>query len=109
MAEYYLTHKNSYYDWHIDKNRSVGINWLIKTNPKASTYYRDPILPDSKFYNLTEVDYKLHNPTLFNTEFEHCVINNYPEERIILSLSIFNDAKFDDVVDFLSQLEIDSY
>lgn len=116
MAKYYLTHKNSYYDWHTDMKRGVGINWVIKTNTKAGTYYRDPVLTalpgdgiSPKFYNLTEVDYKLHNPTLLNTKFEHCVVNNYPEERIILSLSIFNDTKFDDAVDFLSQLEIDSY
>lgn len=116
FVKYYLTHKNSYYDWHIDMNRGTGINWVIKTNPKAATFYRDPILSalpggglSPRFYNLTEVDYKLHNPTLLNTKFEHSVINNYPEERIIMSLSIMNNTQFDDVVHFLSQLEIESY
>ena len=107
---------NSCYNWHIDLNRNVGINWVIKTNTKAGTYYKEPIEEfnpgegvNPLFHKLIEVDYKLYNPMLLNTGLEHCVINNYSETRIIMTLSILNNAKFAEVSDFLSKLNIESY
>ena len=116
LVKYYQNPKNSLYDWHTDMTRCVGINWPIKTNAKASAYYREPIKGAERgdglspiFYHLTEVDYKIYNPTLLNTTLEHCVVNNYPEDRIIMSLTILNDAKFDEVSNFLSTLQPEFY
>jgi hypothetical protein len=104
---------NSYYDWHIDLDRYCAINWVIKTNPRAVTMYREiiPTPPEIKkkfLYNIFEVEYSLAAPTLLNTAEEHCVVNPHHEERIILT-TIIKPAKFVDVRDFLSQLQIIEY
>lgn len=108
------------YDWHMDQQRASSINWVIKTNPKASTFYRDYYEGDpfSKkmaehgrrplFWKLQEVNYTLFKPTILNTSVPHSVINNSSEERIILSVSV-HSASYDNLKDFLSHLMIDSY
>ena len=108
------------YDWHTDQQRSASINWALKTNPKASTFYRDYYENDpfSKkmaengrrplFWKLQEVDYTLYRPTLLNTSVPHSVINNSTEERIILSVSV-HSASYNELKDFLSHLMINSY
>jgi hypothetical protein len=55
-------------------------------------------------YNLTEVLYNGHKPTLLNTKQEHCVINNSDDGRVILSLTIF-DTTYDEALLFLKQLD----
>lgn len=104
------------YDWHIDQSRSSSLNWVIKTNPKASTFYRDFYENDpfSKkisesgnrplFWKLQEVDYTLYKPTILNTSMPHCVINNSSEERIILSVSV-HTPPYNILKDFLCKLE----
>jgi hypothetical protein len=116
LVKYYQNPKNSLYDWHTDMTRCVTINWPIKTNVKASTYYRKPMQEMDRgsdmrplFYHLTEIDYKIYRPTLLNTTFEHCVVNNYTEDRIIMSLTVLNNAKFDEVSNFLSTLQTEFY
>jgi hypothetical protein len=109
-----------YYDWHIDQQRTTSLNWVIQTNSKASTFYRnyydgDPYSKELEengrrplFWKLEEVDYTLYRPTMLKTSVPHCVINNSPEERMVLSVTI-HFAKYDELKDFLSHLMIDSY
>jgi hypothetical protein len=119
-AHYLKFFPNSLYDWHIDRKRMCGINWVIKTNPKASTFFREPYDHDFLyhnrvaknerilFWNLEEVDYTLLKPTLMNTAVDHCVVNNYPEERIILTVNC-KEGAYNDVKAYLQSLTIDSY
>jgi hypothetical protein len=95
------------YDWHTDIGRQCSLNWVLKSNSRAVTLYRELIpAPEghrSITYNITEVDYTIGKPTLMDTTKEHCVINASDEERIIFSLSI--DAPFNEVKEFLCGLE----
>ena len=110
-ARYFLNPPHTLYDWHTDNKRSCAINWVIKTNDKCTTLYRKSI-PEaipvvnkrSLLYNLTEVLYNGHKPTLLNTKEEHCVINNSDDGRVILSLTIF-DTTYDEALEFLKQLD----
>jgi len=100
------------YDWHIDIRRSCAINWVIKSGPRAATFHRDMYNNDCLtkdrlekdikplFWNLTEVEYKQYFPTLVRTSIEHCVVNNDPEERIVLSLTPKNGS-YEEIKDFL--------
>ena len=90
----------SYYDWHTDIGRQCSINWVMKTNSKAITLFRDYIPHKSLDYKITEVNYTIGKPTILDTTKEHCVINPSDEERIIFSLSL--DAPFNEVKEFLS-------
>jgi len=94
----------SLYDWHTDIGRQCSINWVLKTNSRATTLFRDHIpAPEghkSLTYKITEVNYVVGKPTILDTTKEHCVINASDEERIIFSLSI--DASFNEVKEFLS-------
>ena len=100
----------SYYDWHIDMGRQCSLNWLIQ-NTEGKAFYRQNINPargaKSITYSLTQVQYTLYKPTLLDVTKEHCVINDTDRERIIFSMSI--DAPFNDVLEYLSNLQIDSY
>jgi len=113
-AAFILNPPNSYYKWHTDWGRHCALNWLIKTNPKAGAFYKEPIpeaMPtdrDPHYYNLIEVDYTLYKPTLLNTDLSHCVMNNYNDSRIIFTTNIF-DVSYADVLDFLKNLNISSY
>jgi hypothetical protein len=98
------------YDWHIDIGRKCSLNWVLKNN-NATTLYRRHIAGDngekSLQYAIEEVMYELYKPTLLNVLEEHCVVNNTNEERIIFSLSI--DAPYEEVSEFLSNLNITNY
>jgi hypothetical protein len=98
----------SYYDWHTDIGRQCSINWVIKTNARASTLYRTKIeAPDGQrsiMYDITEVNYTQFKPTILDTTKEHCVINPSDEDRIIFSLSI--DAPFQEVKEYLCGLKL---
>lgn len=114
VLKYHLNIPNSYYDWHIDARRDCALNWLIKTNDNSSVFYREVIekaVPTNHrplFYRLIEAEYELYKPTLLNTKFEHCVVNNSDEERIILSLSIV-DVNYDQALDYFINLQISDY
>ena len=99
---------NSYYDWHTDIGRQCSLNWLIKTNDKALTLYRQHIsAPEgnkSIMYDIQTVEYALYKPTLLDTTKEHCVINPSSEERIIFSLSI--KAPFEQAKEFFEHVVV---
>ena len=92
----------------MDKGRRCAINWVIKTNPKALTLFRDNAEWQA-IHKIEEVDYIMYKPTLINTMHRHCVINCYPEERIILSVSVNERYSFDEVKEFLQSLDIKEY
>lgn len=97
---------HSYYDWHTDIGRECSINWVIKTNSRALTLYRDHIpAPEgitSFMYDIQEIDYTLYRPTLLDTTKEHCIVNPGNDARIIFSLSI--NAPFEQAKEFFSNV-----
>lgn len=108
VCRYLKNPPNSLYDWHIDKVRRCSLNWIIKTNPGAKTFYRSQ-LRHRLFWDIEEVKYDIECPTLLDTKQEHCVFNNWPEDRIILSISILNDHSYEETLEFLTSLNIDQY
>jgi hypothetical protein len=114
-VKYYLNPPSSYYDWHVDMNRFCTINWVVKSNPEARTFYREPIQelvsPDKDpiFFHLTELKYQGRKPTLLNATIKHCVANNWPETRIILSMSLFKPTTYEQALEFLQTIKIDEY
>jgi hypothetical protein len=104
-AVYLKTNPMTLYDWHVDKNRTCSLNWVIKTNSKAMTLYRESVT--GLYWNIDEVEYDLYKPTLLNTKVEHCVINNFPEDRIILSMSFWHP--YETVLSFLKDLSFTNY
>jgi len=107
-AKYLKNSPNSFYDWHTDKIRNCSLNWIIKTNPGAKTFYRSNN-HDKFLWDLEEVVYHASCPTLLDTTQEHCVINNHSEERIILSVSILDGHSYADVLAFLKSINIEKY
>jgi hypothetical protein len=114
-VKYYLNPPNSFYDWHVDMNRYCVINWVVKTNKEARTFFREPIEEakiegrDPIMFHLTEVDYCGTKPTLLDATYQHCVANNYNEQRIILSMSLYKPTTYAEVLDFLKPLKIQNY
>lgn len=99
----------TYYDWHIDMNRTCSINWLL-TNTGGSALYREHIPSNegkSITYKISKVEYELHKPTMLDVTKEHCVINDTHEERIIFSLSF--TAPYNEVYNYLSSIDITDY
>lgn len=96
------------YNWHTDKERNCAINWVLKSNPKASTLYKDT-LERKHIHDIVEVDYRLLYPTILDTTHPHCVINNSDEERIILSLSIDRNFDYVSVRNYLSNIKVVNY
>ena len=108
LCKYHKNTAYSVYDWHMDKNRLCALNWVIKSSVDAKVFYRTKN-HHNMIWSIEELCYKDLTPTLLNTSQQHCVINNSPEERIILSVSIYNNYTFQDVVEFLSSLSITDY
>lgn len=98
----------TFYNWHIDKGRKCAINWPIKSSDNAFTFYRDS-LERRPIHVMERVDYELFTPTLIDTTFRHCVLNNSPEERIILSIAFSDRYSYKEVKQFLQQLTITEY
>ena len=48
------------------------------------------------------------NQLFINTSLEHCVINNYNDRRIILTMTVPN-VSFEEGVEYFSNLHLDSY
>jgi hypothetical protein len=108
MCRYLKNPPNSFYDWHIDKNRNCGINWVIKSNAHAKTFYRSEN-HHKLFWNIEEIKYTHAVPTLIDTSQQHCVFNNYHDDRIVMSLSIFNNHTYQSVLEYLTSLTIIKY
>lgn len=98
----------SFYNWHIDKGRKCALNWPIQSSDSAFTFYRDSLY-HQPIHFMERVDYELFTPTLIDTTFRHCVLNNSPEERIILSIAISDRHSYKEVKQFLQQLTITEY
>lgn len=161
-VNYTLNPPNSSYEWHVDMQRYVTINWIIKTNSEARTFFKEPLTnknwngiktqnisniielydeylssfvesdkikftssplsveefidvnldeteKDSIIWRLTELKYNSNKPTILNVTHPHCVYNNWPEERIILSLSLLEPTTYEEVVEFLKDQKINEY
>jgi hypothetical protein len=121
-AFYIKSFPMSVYDWHVDVGRSCGVLWPIQTSAGASTYFKkpydDPRLYQDRidknriviFWALDEVVYEAHQPTLIDTTSPHCVINNSPDERIMLNVSVGDETvKYQELKDFLESFAITSY
>jgi hypothetical protein len=98
----------SFYNWHIDKGRKCALNWPIQSSSDAFTFYRDS-LEARPIHIMERVDYELFTPTLIDTTFRHCVLNNSMQERIILSIAISDRYSYKEVKQFLQELTITEY
>jgi hypothetical protein len=108
ICRYLKNPPNSIYDWHTDIFRLTAINWIVKSNPNARVWYRSNNR-HRLFWDLEEVVYQDHYPTLLDSKQEHSVFNNSAEERIILSVTIFNGPSYQELLNFLSALNINQY
>lgn len=108
MCRYLKNPPYSLYDWHSDEMRNCAINWIIKTNPEARTFHRRNN-HDKRFWDVEEITYRTDCPTLIDTSVEHCVFNNWHEDRIILSLSFLEKHTYDTVLEYLSAQTVDRY
>ena len=114
-VKYYLNPPNSFYDWHIDMNRYCTINWVVKTNNEARTFYREPIKEavtegrNPVMFHLTELKYNNRKPTLLNATHDHCVVNNFNDTRIILTMSLFKPTGYEEALNFIRNMKIDNY
>ena len=106
-AGFVMNNPYSYYDWHTDVNdRLCAINVLLSEN-KGVCLYRSGA--ESKLnYKIQECDYTRFQPTLFNTQNEHAIINNSDQCRYILSIGFYH-VTYDIVKDFLLDYKIDNY
>lgn len=108
IARYLKNPPYSLYDWHTDKFRNCGINWVVQSNPEAKVWYRSSN-HHGLFWDIEEAQYQDHYPTLLDTTKEHSVFNNSTEERIILSVTLVKRPSYQEVADFLSKLTIEQY
>lgn len=99
----------SYYGWHQDFARYSALNWELKTNPKSGAYYRlldPPEQHKELFYKLYPVDYTPNHLTLLNVKEDHCIINDSTEDRIVLTVGMYNPrATYQTVKEFLESLD----
>lgn len=114
-VKYYFNPPDSLYDWHVDSNRHCAINWVVKTNPEARAIFREPStdlnqgLKKPIFYDIHELKYQGSSPTILNATYEHCIANNYPDTRIILTMSVFKPATYHEVLDFILNMKCKDY
>ena len=103
-ACFFRNDPHSAYDWHTDSvgNRKCVINYLLSTNAGAMTLFREPTIRLN--YKIAECPYILYKPMLLNVELEHCVINNSPDYRYILSVSL-PDVTFAQAVKFFNNYQ----
>ena len=103
-ACFFRNDPHSAYDWHTDSvgNRKCVINYLLSANAGAMTLFRKPTIRLN--YNIAECPYILYKPMLLNVELEHCVINNSPDYRYILSVSL-PDVTFAQAVEFFNNYQ----
>jgi len=87
---------NTYYDWHVDTDRGVGVNMLLN-NWDTSHCMFNPGLKRGEsveFGNVTgkfiELKYKPRRYYLFNTQMAHTVYN-FEETRYLLSIDFEED------------------
>lgn len=98
----------SFYNWHIDRGRNCAINWPIQSTDSAFTFYRDSY-ERRPIHFIERVDYELLTPTLIDTTFRHCVLNNSTQERIILTIALSDKFSYKEVKEFLQHLTITEY
>lgn len=94
----------SIYNWHTDRFRNSSLNWVIQSGSGSITIYKKDET-DNLFSDFEVVDYVPLKPTLINTSIKHCVINNSPIPRIILSVDISNDYSYEEMKDFLINIQ----
>lgn len=106
-AEYLRFDPMSIYDWHKDLGRNFAINFLL-TPSNSITMFREPQdIPNN--YSLVVCDYTLNRPTLFNTQFNHAVVNNCADTRYILSVYVKKPMSYWDARAWLLDYKTDSY
>lgn len=90
------------YEWHIDKQRTCVINFVLTENNPAYVLFREKI--NSFFFNIIgPVPYTLGKPFLFNAKIEHSVFNLSDKDRLIMSIGFFGPT-YNEVKDYLLTL-----
>jgi hypothetical protein len=104
---------HSFYDWHCDLGepeygpRSCCINYPLTVNEGALTLFKDHSYNELN-HSVAFCDYEFLQPTLFNTQVPHAVLNPSSSPRYILSVSFFG-KKFEDIRENLSAINISKY
>ena len=88
--------ENTYYDWHIDTDRGVGLNMLLNNwdtshclfNPKIQR--GESVEIDNMTDKYIELKYKPNTYYLFNTQMAHSVYN-FKDTRYLLTIDFFED------------------
>ena len=88
--------ENTYYDWHIDTDRGVGLNMLLNNwdtshclfNPKIQR--GESVEIDNMTDKFIELKYKPNTYYLFNTQMTHSVYN-FKDTRYLLTIDFFED------------------
>jgi hypothetical protein len=90
------------YEWHIDRQRTCVINFVLTENDPAYVIFRKKI--NSFFFDIFgPVPYELGMPFLFNAKIEHSVFNLSNKDRLIMSIGFFGPS-YDEVREYLSTL-----
>ena len=103
-ARFLKINPNTIYNWHIDKGRKCAINFPVVNNKKAITLFKQ-YEKREHIFSCYEVDYTDFRPTILDTTYPHCIINSWPEERIMLTVSTHKDCSYEEVKSFLETLK----
>lgn len=96
------------YDWHTDIFVKVRLNYVLNDVIDAMTLFKEPTQTSNIVYNIEQCKYTVRSATLFNSQVEHCVINNSDQTRYLLSIRFFdNNVTFDQVENFLFDYKSD--
>ena len=84
--------ENTYYDWHIDTDRGVGLNLLLNNWDKSHCMFaRDYNTINTISNKFIELKYEPQTYYLFNTQVAHTVYN-FKDTRYLLSVD-FEERK----------------
>ena len=83
--------ENTYYDWHVDTDRGVGLNLLLNNWDKSHCMFNRALKRGKSLEhgnvngNFTELKYEPQTYYLFNTQVAHTVYN-FKDTRYLLSV-----------------------
>lgn len=90
------------YEWHVDKQRTCVINYVLTENTPSYVLFREKI--NAFFFDIIgPVPYILKEPFLFEAKIEHSVFNLSDKDRLIMSIGFFGPT-YSEVKEFLATL-----
>lgn len=108
LAEFYKVEPYTFHKWHRDAIRNIAVNFTIYDNPGSMSLFGESVSP--VHFDITECQYELRRPMLFNAGQRHCIINNSSEPRYLLSVSLVGkELLFKDCKEWFLNYHCDSY